>query len=1086
MIKRILFFSAILLPLLVEAQVPTRVVGDATSRRTPCAGNSAGTINRAASGPVNSNQSNDPVFLCGGDAYNIVHNGDYLLKSDGNAVSDSGIVYIIYECPPTADGPDQAAIEADPCLEIDHNATSPIVVVDPVFIGSNGSGTLVNNGSMQSFFNSGANGGGGGPINLYLAPATIDDYSSDPPSWTGSGACVSVSPNEAINLVFLNPITATPTMNNCSGSFTISGGFPEYEPIAEYTAFNITNKRTSEVITDFDTGDGHVLNGETVTFNVNSPDVYEVIIQDGKSCDYIFEMDFSGCVFDALNVVVTPAVISNCGGVQGFTKVDIQGGIPPYIIEWQGPSAMNSFQMDEGVNNLPLPNTPGNYSITITDNNGNGTNVYTETFEYRRMSLFSANVEFPEVKCYGDMADSITVKVLYNNVEQTIDDKYTFNWNNGATTQTIQNPAAGRYDVTVTYSGYDLCGTPNNTIPTPAQIQYTTTEINAPSCPGSLDGAIEIAPSGGTVDFGNDYTVFWYLSPDGDQVSGGSGNTTLSGVGAADYYAVITDDKGCTDTTEVFTVSDPASIQIAFTDSVAVSCAVGGCDGSALALASGGQPFNNFNYNFAWSSGESANNVANHRPSMLCGGQNTVTVTDANNCTAVGTVSIPIPAAVTFDSVMTVATSCYLDNDGQAFVQATGGAGNYTYAWSNGQTGNTATGLAAGNYIVTATDGNNCPSAPFTVAVAQPDSFVVSLASITNVTCNGQSDGTIELQTTGGNPDNLNFQWTSGVNSTTSIASELAAGTYGATVTDSKGCRDTTMATITEPTPVQMALANIDPIRCNGEFTLVQIASASGGAGEPYVYTVDGFNYVSVDTPTPVPAGNYTVTVRDINDCEASADISLTEPAPVTVDFVVDTYGQYNTGTIYTADLTGNPPLVEIDLGDSIHVTLDQAGILQGIDSVIWTSAPFDVSLCPDFHCEDVGIFSTDDVLLAATVTDTDGCTGTGEVFIEVNKKRRVFIPNAFNPDSDNFENEKFTVFTGQGVVQVKSMQVFNRWGEVVFVAKNFVPDVNAEIGWDGTFDGKKLAPGVYVYAIEVEFIDGTSLTYRGDVSLLR
>jgi gliding motility-associated-like protein len=114
-----------------------------------------------------------------------------------------------------------------------------------------------------------------------------------------------------------------------------------------------------------------------------------------------------------------------------------------------------------------------------------------------------------------------------------------------------------------------------------------------------------------------------------------------------------------------------------------------------------------------------------------------------------------------------------------------------------------------------------------------------------------------------------------------------------------------------------------------------------------------------------------------------------------------------------------------------------------------------------------------------------DGCEGQDQIRVNVSKARLVYIPNAFTPNGDG-ENDKWRVFTGPGVRKILGVQLFDRWGNHVF--SNLSPeDPNREgsSGWDGRIDGGLLHPGVYVYLVEIQFIDGRIFIYRGDVTLV-
>jgi gliding motility-associated-like protein len=126
-----------------------------------------------------------------------------------------------------------------------------------------------------------------------------------------------------------------------------------------------------------------------------------------------------------------------------------------------------------------------------------------------------------------------------------------------------------------------------------------------------------------------------------------------------------------------------------------------------------------------------------------------------------------------------------------------------------------------------------------------------------------------------------------------------------------------------------------------------------------------------------------------------------------------------------------------------------------------------------------------DDVVYTLLVTDANGCFGSGDLLIEVDPSRNVYIPNAFTPNNDGI-NDIFGPFTGTGVRRIQNMQIFDRWGELVFFEDDFLPDPLGTTGWDGRFGGSVMNPAVFVYIISVEFTDDQVLTYKGNVTLLR
>jgi gliding motility-associated-like protein len=117
-------------------------------------------------------------------------------------------------------------------------------------------------------------------------------------------------------------------------------------------------------------------------------------------------------------------------------------------------------------------------------------------------------------------------------------------------------------------------------------------------------------------------------------------------------------------------------------------------------------------------------------------------------------------------------------------------------------------------------------------------------------------------------------------------------------------------------------------------------------------------------------------------------------------------------------------------------------------------------------------------------VTSAAGCVATDSLLVTVEKDRNIFIPNAFSPDNDG-NNDIHDVYSGHNVAMIKRYLVFDRWGNLVCNKQN-IPQRWKKFGWDGTFNGQKMQTGVYVYLVEVEFIDGVVIRYSGDLSLFR
>jgi gliding motility-associated-like protein len=116
-------------------------------------------------------------------------------------------------------------------------------------------------------------------------------------------------------------------------------------------------------------------------------------------------------------------------------------------------------------------------------------------------------------------------------------------------------------------------------------------------------------------------------------------------------------------------------------------------------------------------------------------------------------------------------------------------------------------------------------------------------------------------------------------------------------------------------------------------------------------------------------------------------------------------------------------------------------------------------------------------------VTDALGCIAEDMVRVDVKKVRNIYVPEGFTPNSDG-SNDVLMVH-GQRDAKILQFRVYDRWGELLYVAENFDPN-DPSIGWDGTFRGNPNDPGVYIWVLEVEYLDGIQDKMKGHSMLIR
>ena len=316
------------------------------------------------------------------------------------------------------------------------------------------------------------------------------------------------------------------------------------------------------------------------------------------------------------------------------------------------------------------------------------------------------------------------------------------------------------------------------------------------------------------------------------------------------------------------TLTQPLPVTASMGVPANVSCN-GGTNGSAMVTAGGGSS----PYTYAWVSagGTSATGTG------LSAGTYTVTVTDNNGCTATAAATITQPAAITATIGAPANVVCNGQSNGSATVTAAGGNTPYTYSWApGGVTSATDAGVPAGTYSVTVTDHTGCSSSA-SVTITQP--AVLSVTLTTNpITCAGVSNGSIAAVAAGGTSPYTYVWQPSGGNGAT--ASNLGAGTYTLSISDSKGCIVSASATITEP-PVLTVTASGPGTICSG--ANATLSAAVSGGNLPYIYSWSSGATTATTVVNPASTTTYTLTITDASGCTAVATVTVITDQPLNV-----------------------------------------------------------------------------------------------------------------------------------------------------------------------------------------------------------
>lgn len=227
---------------------------------------------------------------------------------------------------------------------------------------------------------------------------------------------------------------------------------------------------------------------------------------------------------------------------------------------------------------------------------------------------------------------------------------------------------------------------------------------------------------------------------------------------------------------------------------------------------------------------------------------------------------------------------------------------------------------------------------------------------------------------------------------------------------------------------------------------------------KPFSFFFDGKPYQIDDVISQLPGGEYIYSITDKIGCGFKELVTIESPLPFVIDLGPD---------------------LEVDLGDAI-LLIPEANF--PVESYQWL--PSDLINC-DSECLELEWVPPYSMTILTLGQSTKNCLATDSVFVTVNKVRKAYFPNAFTPNGDGL-NDYFSVFGAiPNVKLVKKMAVYSRWGELVYEEYGFIPN-EPTVGWDGTFNGNPLEPGVFAYLIDIEFLDGEVISYKGNVTLVK
>lgn len=704
----------------------------------------------------------------------------------------------------------------------------------------------------------------------------------------------------------------------------------------------------------------------------------------------------AGPTIDATAVVVQD---ENCGNADGSITGITASGVATLSYSWSngGGNTLDASALSAGM-----------YTLTVTDGNGCISQSGPHTV---------SNIGAPVIDITGlSISDELCNGTLgsINGITASGSGTLSYSWSNGGgNTADASGLTAGTYTLTVTDNATACTATSGpHTVgfidgPT---IDETAAVVTDESCNGTLGSVTGITALGTGLSYAWD--------------NGGGATADATGLSQGTYSLTVTDANGCT------AVSSPhvvGYLDAPVIDITAISITDEGCNG-ALGSISGITASGIGNLSYSWDNSPlTAADITN-----LTAGNYTVTVTDdATGCTdvsgphTVGTTSGP---SIDASNVSVVDENC-TSGDGSITGITAAGTG-LSYAWDNGG-GNAlnATGLSAGNYTLTVTDGNGCAvqSGPYTVSDTPGPSIDDANMVVSDELCNG-TQGSINGIVANGN--NLSYQWTNGGGNTLDIGS-LTAGTYSLTITDNvTGCTDQsgpyTVDFIAGPSIDDSGIAIVNE-NCNGNLGSISGITASGQG--TLTYSWDNTTSTSI-SPLGLTQGMYTLTVTDdATGCTAQA-------GPFTVGYT----GGPDAAFTYQPQ---NPVM-----NQDVFFTDASSG-----NVVIWS---WQIDTMSSNSQNEAYIFPNEGFYtVTLTVFDQNGCSDAVSVTIDVLSD--LSIPNVITPNNDGVND----FFELGGLLPNTRVIIVNRWGNLIFESSDY------DNSWNGKdYAGNDVTEGVYTYVV--------------------
>ena len=586
--------------------------------------------------------------------------------------------------------------------------------------------------------------------------------------------------------------------------------------------------------------------------------------------------------------------------------------------------------------------------------------------------------------------------------------------------------ASGIYTVTVQDDNQCSVSLPFN-LSTPGSPELTIMNLYQPKC--DLDnGSIILNGTGGTgpLTYSTDGVTF-------------QGTNAYTGLPAGQYVFFLRDQTNCTDSihVELFQQHAPTWQVI---DVEPTSC---GQSNGSLTLNVTGSAFP-LQYSINGGAFTSTNVYTN-----LSSGQYIVTVRDGNDCRIQDTLTIDPSSRPVIHDVLVTSETCNQSNGSLAlFATSDTSSLMYSINGSQYQLENIFSSLTSGSYSIIALDSTGCKSDTTVLLQALPAGAIESL-SINHTSC-GENNGSLVL--TISLAPNILISLNGIPAQMTTTFPDMEPGEYVISLIDQNLCTDTAIALINSSEHPEIAFIDIHVDSCSESKGQI-IVSASTGTPS-IAYSLNGLGFQVNNFFYGLEAGDYLVEVIDDNGCIVNETVEVEGTPPVSFERIIIqevTCGLYN-GIIEIFPNGGS---------GSIRYAID--------DGLAQSENRFQ-NLIPDS--------------VKLTITDQIGCAADTVVKIS-QTKCPLYFPNIFSPNGDGINDEFSISFHPAFLGMVETFEIYDRWGNQVY-RQNGESSVGTSSGWDGTYHGQLMQPGVFLYKALVFHDNGSSDLIVGDVTLVR